>query len=148
MQMTQSTTIHASPSKVWKIITDFENCAENISGILSAQVLERPAKGIVGLKWTETRKFAGKEASETMWITDAKANQFYEARAESHGAVYISRLSIDKTDDGCTLTMRFDGTPQTFGSKVMWALTGWMAVKPMRKAIAQDLADIKAKAEG
>ena len=82
-----------------------------------------------------------------MWITDAKKPQFYETRAESHGAIYVSRLSIDKADDGCVLTMSFDGQAVTFGAKIMWFLTGWMAKKPMIKAITEDLEDLKAAAE-
>ncbi len=148
MQSSTSIDIAASPKKVWKIITDFENCAENISGIMSAEVLE-PATGpsVVGLKWKETRMFAGREATETMWITEAKANSHYVARAESHGAVYNSTMQIEPTDSGCRLTMTFEGIPQTTGAKIMWALTGWMAKKSVQKACAKDLEDIKAVAE-
>ncbi len=147
MKMSASTAVAAKPSKVWKVITDIEHAADTISGIDAVEVLEKPKKGVVGLKWKETRTFGGREATEVMWITDAKADAFYATRAESHGAVYLSRFDIEKTDAGCTLTFTFDGTPQTFGAKVMWALTGWMMKGPMRKAVAADLADIKKAAE-
>lgn len=41
-----------------------------VSGIISLNILHQPEDGLVGLKWEETRKMFGKEASETMWITD------------------------------------------------------------------------------
>ncbi len=146
--MSTSMDIQATPKKVWSIIADIEGSAQRIGGIHKIEVLEKPTgKSLVGLKWKEWRTFAGREATEVMWIVEAKANQFYTARAESHGAVYLSTLSIEPIDDGCTLTMTFQGLPQTMGAKVMWALTGWMAKAATRKAIAQDLEDIKAAAE-
>ncbi|MGB1585539.1 MAG: SRPBCC family protein [Thermoplasmatota archaeon] len=147
MQMALSTPIAATPTKVWNIITDIENATDRIQGILAIEMLEKPKTGVVGLKWKETRKFAGKEAHEIMWITEAKKPKFYVTRAENHGAIYTSRMDIEKTDDGCILTMGFHGETVTLGAKIMWALTGWMAKGPMRKAITQDLADIKAAAE-
>ncbi len=147
METSASIDIAAKPDAVWAIITDFENADKHISGILKVEVLEKPARGIKGLKWKEWRKFGGREATEVMWITESKKNSHYTARAESHGAVYLSTMSIEKTDDGCTLTMTFLGEPQTFGAKLMWALTGWMAKGQVQKACAKDLEDIKAAAE-
>ncbi len=148
MQVNVSTDISATPSKVWKIITDIENSQATISGIDKVEVLE-PAKGpsITGLKWKETRTMFGREATEVMWITEAKANSHYDTRAESHGAVYTTRMVVEKIDGGTRLSMTFNGEPQTRGAKIMWALTGWMAKGAMRKTCAKDLDDIKAAAE-
>lgn len=147
MKMQLTTPIAATPTKVWNVITDIENATDRISGILAIEVLEKPKSGVVGLKWKETRKFAGKEADEVMWITDATKPRFYTTRAESHGSIYTSRFDIEKTDDGCVLTMGFDGQAVSLGAKILWFLTGWMAKGPMKKAITEDLADIKAAAE-
>lgn len=148
MKMSLSIPIDASPKKVWSIISDIENSADTISGIDKVEVLE-PAKGpsITGLKWKETRTMFGKEATEVMWITDAKAPEHYDTRAESHGSVYTTRLSLEPAGKGATLTMSFEGVPQTFGAKVVWVLTGWMAKGAVRKAFQADLDDIKKAAE-
>lgn len=146
--MSMSTAINAKPAQVWEVISDIENCQDRIRGIHGIEVLEKPkGNSIKGLKWKETRTFAGREATEVMWITEARKNSHYTARAESHGAVYLSTMSIAKDGDGSTLTFDFDGQAVTFGAKVMWALTGWMAKKPMQKALREDLEDIKAAAE-
>ncbi len=148
MQMSGSIDIDATPTAVWNVISNIEGAADHISAIHKIEVLARPTgASIKGLKWKETRTFAGRDATETMWITDARKPRFYETRAESHGAVYVSRFDIEKRDGGCTLTMSFDGKAVTFGAKVLWALTGWMMHNPMRKAITQDLDDIKAAVE-
>ncbi len=148
MESRVSVDIAATPEEVWQVITDIENSKNVVSGIMDIEILE-PATGpsIKGMKWRETRMMFGKEATEVMWITHADAPDFYDTRAESHGAVYTTRVAVEATADGSRLTMTFEGQPVKFGAKVMWALTGWMMKGPMKKAITQDLADIKAAVE-
>lgn len=148
MEMSVSTDIEAPAETVWNIIADIEHAHETIEGIDRLEVLE-PATGpsIIGLKWRETRTMFGKQATEVMWITDAEDASFYETRAESHGAIYKSRLELEPNGNGTRLTMSFEATPETFGAKVMWVLTGWMAKGAMRKTLHKDLADIKTAAE-
>lgn len=148
MQTSTSIQINASPDKVWQIIADIDNSADTISGINKIEILEPPkGNSIKGLKWKETRTFAGREATEVMWITEARKNSHYVARAESHGAIYLSTMRIGKDGHGCTLTMEFNGEAVTTGAKIMWALTGWLAKGAVKKACAKDLQDIKAAAE-
>lgn len=139
--------INASGDRVWKIISDINGSADVISGIEKIEVLENPSDGLVGLKWRETRTMFGKEATEVMWITDAEENASYQTRAESHGSIYVTKLQITDEGEGCVLAMSFEGTPQTFGAKLMWALTGFMARSSMKKALEKDLQDIKTAAE-
>lgn len=144
MQVIRSIEIAASPADVWSIVSDVENAEPRISGIKAIEILERATgPSIVGLKWRETREFMGREAVEVMWITDASEPVYYETRAESHGSVYTSRLELEATSTGTRLSMGFNGQPVTFGAKILWALTGWMAKTALRKTIDQDLADIK-----
>lgn len=148
MQTSASISIQATPSKVWSIISDIENAEDTISGINKIEVLETPkGASMKGLKWKEWRTFGGREATEVMWITEARKDSHYVARAESHGAVYESTMRIEKAEGGCTLTMSMDAQPVTFAAKVMWFLTGWMFKGAIKKACAADLADIKAAAE-
>lgn len=148
MQVSASTEIFASAKEVWAVIADIEHCVDTISGIDSVEILQ-PATGpsITGLTWRETRTMFGKSATEEMCISEAKEPHYYDTRAVSHGSVYLTHLAIEETESGCTLTMTFNGEPQTFGAKFVWALTGWMAKRFMQKTIAQDLADIKAAVE-
>ena len=132
---------------VWKVITDIENSTDTIRGIKRIEVLEKPADSFVGLKWRETRTMFGKTATEVMWITDAVENQSYKTRAESHGAVYVTTLEVADAGENVRLSMNFEGTPQTFGAKLMSALMGGMMKKSTEEALMQDLMDIKAKVE-
>ena len=139
--------INADVEKVWGIISDIENSINVITAINKIEVLNKPAEGLVDLKWRETRTMFGKEATEVMWITEAVENHHYKTRAESHGSVYISELSVMKQNGGIELTMAFGAEPQTFGAKFMWATMGFMFKGSTKKALQQDLEDIKVAAE-
>lgn len=147
MEVATSVLIQAPRAAVWKRITDIEHAAGTIRGIENIEILERPASGVVGLKWKETRKMFGKTATETMWITDAVEPAFYRTRAESHGAVYVSSLELVEKPGGTELSMRFKGEPVTTSSKLMLFLMGWMFQGATRKACGKDLSDIKAAVE-
>jgi hypothetical protein len=141
--------IIASPREaVWERITDIENCADFISGIQQVRLRTKPEAGLVGLEWTETRTLFGKTATETMWITEAVEYEYYRTRAESHGAVYTSTSSLADVEGGTELTMRFGAVPVSLGAKVMALVMGRFVMGATRKALQQDLDDIKHDLEG
>ncbi len=143
--MKLSTSIEISKPKedVWRVITDIEHCQGRISSIIAIEVLEKPEAGLVGFKWKETRKMFGKEATEIMWITDSVENEFYSTRAESHGSVYVSRLSLAESAGMTTLTMSFSGEAQTLVARILSALMGILIKSSMKKELQKDLVDIK-----
>jgi len=147
METEVKTIINADRKSVWNTITNIENAAQTISTIEKVEVLERPASGMVGFKWRETRTMFGKQATEVMWITEAVEPEFYKTRAESHGAIYTSTLALKESNGATELSMRFSAQPVTFGAKVMWRLTGFLFAGATRKALAKDLQDIKAAVE-
>lgn len=149
MELARSIDIDASPQAVWDVISDIEHSASTIGGIDRIDLLE-PANGpsIVGLKWRETRSWRGREATEVIWITEAREPSHYAARAESGGALYTSRFQVEPAPDGSRLTMSFHARPLTTAARVLWALTGWMAKRALARTIDQDLADVKAAVEG
>ncbi|HEY6436156.1 MAG TPA: hypothetical protein VIY47_06175, partial [Ignavibacteriaceae bacterium] len=110
--------IKGSRSAVWAAITNIENATEFISGIEKIEVIEKPANGIVGLKWRETRMYFGKPAAVEICITDAAENEFYKTRAESDGYLFLSTMSISESGDGITLTSTHDYKPQTTSAKL------------------------------
>jgi carbon monoxide dehydrogenase subunit G len=147
MQTEVKVTIATPRADVWRLITDIDNSVNTISGITEIEVLERPDQGLVGLMWVETRVMFGREATETMRITAAVEGESYEVRAESHGAIYLSTLALRDVEGGTELTMRFGAQPTTFVAKLMGATIGRLFVGATRKALQQDLEDIKAAAE-
>ena len=148
MKLEVSTEIAATPAEIWQVITDIDGAEARISGIKSVEVLERPDTGLIGLKWRETREMFGREATETMWITEAEENKSYRTEAHNHGAIYRSGFDIEPLGEGRTrLTMVFAGEAQTLMAKIMSALMTPFFKGATRKMVEQDLSDIKRAAE-
>ncbi len=141
-------TINASKAAVWAAITDIVNAAKAIRGIEKIEVVEKPANGLVGLRWRETRMFFGKPATVEKWITDAAENAFFKTRAEDGGFVFLSTTSISENGNGSvTLTSAHDSQPQTVVARLMSIPMGLFFRGVMKKAILQDLNDIKSAVE-
>src|SRR4051794_13868017 len=120
---------------------------ENIRGIEKIDVLEKPASGLIGLKWRETRKLFGKPATADKWITDAAENEYYKTRAESDGFIFLSTVRIAESADGNTLTSSHDSQPQGLVAKLLSIPMGLLFKGVAKKALLQDLKDIKSAVE-
>ena len=143
MELSVFVEIDKSIEDVWNAIIDFENCSNYINSIVDIKIIENPKDTLIGFKWKETRVMFGKEATETMWITDYVENNYYQTRAESHGSIYISRLSLERVGENTKLTMSFTTEAQTFFVKILSVFMGFMIKGSMKKALLKDLNDIK-----
>ena len=141
-------TINGSKAAIWAAITNIENASEHISGIENIEVLEKPANGLVGLRWRETRMLFGKPATAEKWITDAAENEFYKTRAEDGGFVFLTTKRILEGSGGMTLTESHESKPQGIVARLMSIPMVLFFKGVIRKALLQDLNDIKAKVEG
>ena len=139
-------TINGSKAAIWAAITNIENASEIISGIEHIEVLEKPAHGLVGLRWRETRMLFGKPATAEKWITDAAENAFYKTRAEDRGVVFITTMSISESSGGVTLTSSHDFKPQGIVARLQSIPMG-LFKGVAKKALLQDLNDIKSAVE-
>lgn len=139
-------TINGSKEAAWAAITDIENAAETLTGVEKIEIVEKPASGLVGLRWRETRMYFGKPATVEKWITDAAENEFYKTRAESDGFLFLSTLRISDSDGGVTLISSHDSQPQGFVAKLK-STPMFLFKGVMRKALVQDLIDQKAAVE-
>jgi len=147
MNVTVDIKINRTMESVWQAITDIDNCQNVISSIIKINILNKPKNDLVGFKWEETREMFGKEAMETMWITDSVVNENYATRAESHGSVYITKLSLKECEGSTLLTMSFNGIPQTFSAKILSFLMSPLIISSIKKALIKDLRDIKTYVE-
>ena len=141
-------TINGSRPAIWAAITDIENAPETIGGIENMEVLEKPAHGLVGLRWRETRILFGKPATAEKWITDAAENELYKTRAEDGGFVFLTTMSISENSNGSmTLTSAHDSQPHGIVARFMSIPMTLFFTRVIKKAILQDLNDIKAAVE-
>ena len=89
----------------------------------------------------------GKPATVEKWITDAAENEFYKTRAEDNGFVFITTMSISESSDGITLTGSHESNPQSIVAKLQSIPMGLLFKGVVKKAILQDLNDIKSAVE-
>ncbi|QPG06703.1 SRPBCC family protein [Salinimonas marina] len=145
--MLLSTTIAAALETCWQTITDIEHCDQWITSIQQIEILTKPEQGIVGLKWTETRMMFGKPATEVMQITQSQPQQYYQVQSESCGTLFDSKMALKQTDNGVELSMQIDTKPLTYSAKIASFLLSWMMKGQFKKALQQDLDDIKKHCE-
>jgi hypothetical protein len=139
--------ISGPKAAVWAAIADIENGPKIISGIERVEVVEKPARGLVGLRWRETRLLFGKPATVEKWITDAAENEFYKTRAESDGFVFLTTMSIVERGGAITLISAHESQPQTMVARLQSIPMGLFFKGVIRRAILKDLSDIKSKVE-
>ena len=139
-------TISGSKAAIWAAITDIENAAKTISGIVKIEVVEKPANGLVGLRWRETRILFGKPATVEKWITEAVENEFFNTRAEDSGFVFLTTMRISESSGGMTLISSHDSKPQGIVARIK-SLPMVLFKGLIRKALLQDLNDIKSAVE-
>ncbi|NQU49100.1 MAG: SRPBCC family protein [Planctomycetes bacterium] len=136
-------TVSSPKESIWKVVTDKENVSKVITGIEKVEILERPESGLVGLKWRETRKIFGKEATEDMWVTEVVENELLKFRAESHGSIFQSTIHIAEQNGACSLTMTHESEPQSLMAKLISIPMSLAFKGMMKKVMLKDLNDIK-----
>ena len=139
-------TINGSKSATWAAITNIENAKEIISGIEKIEIVEKPAQGLVGLRWRETRMLFGKPATVEKWITDAAEKEFYKTRAEDGGFIFLTTMRIRESSGGISLTSAHETKPQGLVARIQ-SLPLFLFQGVIKKAILQDLNDIKVAVE-
>ena len=137
-----SVTINGSTSAVWSAMTDIEHAADFISGIEKIEIVHKPVRGLVGLRWRETRILFGDSATVEKWITDATDKVCYKTRAESDGFVFLSTTSIAERDGVITLRSVHDSQPQTLMRKLVAVPMMLLFQGVAKKALRKDLIDI------
>jgi uncharacterized membrane protein len=139
------TTIAAPPERVFEVATDLGSLPATMSGIDTVEVLSEGPFG-EGTRWRETRTLYGKQATEEMWVTGFDPPRSYVVEAESHGAHYRTEITFVPDGGATRVTFVFGARPVSFLARLFSVLTRMM-MKSVRKALAQDLEDLKRVAE-
>jgi hypothetical protein len=139
-------TVNGSKAAIWAVITDIAHASAIISGIKKIEVVDKPANGLVGLRWRETRILFGKPATVEKWITDVTENEFYATRAEDNGFVFLTTTRISESGGDMTLTSSHETKPQGIVARLK-STPMFLFKGVIKKAILQDLNDIKSAVE-
>lgn len=90
--------------------------------------------------------YFGKPATIEKWIIDANENKFYKTRAEMDGFIFLTTMAISESGDNIRLTSSHETQSQGLVAKIKSVpMIFFRGV--LKKAILQDLNDIKAAVE-
>ena len=139
--MTASKRINAPPERVFKLATDLERAAEHIDCIDKIELLTPPPIG-KGTRWLETRTMFGKQATEEMEMTAFDPPSSYTAGIESCGCRYDCTFRFLREGDATNVMLEMNWRPVTW---IAWLMSpmSWLMSGVMKKAINQDLGDLK-----
>ncbi|WP_028104295.1 SRPBCC family protein [Pseudoduganella violaceinigra] len=140
-------TINGTKAETWAAVADIEHAAQIVSGIEKIEIIEKPPTGLVGLRWRETRILFGEPATVEKWVTEAAENEFYRTRAEDKGFVFLTTIRLEEGSGGTRVSSSHDSLPQTLAARLQAIPMALFFKGAIRKAIMQDLADIKAAVE-
>jgi hypothetical protein len=133
--------------EIWKVITNIHDAAGLISGIESIEILHQPENGLVGLKWRETRMYFGKPSAIDKWITEADEGNYFKTRAEMEGYIFTTTLTLSGNNGNHLLTSSHETTPIGLLARIK-SLPMVFFKGMLKKAILQDLRDLKTAVEG
>ena len=134
--------VQAPPEAVWRIVSDIEHGQAMIPAITSIEILGDRSQGL-GTRWRETRVMFGREATETLEITEWRPPREYVVSAESHGCRYRSVIRVRPQGPGTVIEFEFGGEPYTFMSRAMAFVMGGLMRGSIEKMLRADLAAMK-----
>lgn len=142
--ITVSSSIAASRDRVWKVLTDLDNAATLIPSI---KAVERLTDGpyAVGTRWRETRTMLGRTETHELEVAEAVEPERTVVTAFTDGVRYTTTMLLDEDPVGTRLTVTFgaDQPDATLAQRVMWTLMGPIGAMFTRKALNQELQEIR-----
>ena len=151
MRMFLSTHIDAPQDAIFAVVSDFPNGAKLITAIDSIEMLSPARDGSpvgVGTRFKETRTMFGKQATETMEVTEFDPPRAYTLSALSCGMQFDSRVTVLEENPGqggggCRLSYDINAKPTTLMAKITGPIMGLMMKGTMQKSMQKDLEEIR-----
>lgn len=150
-RLTMQETVNAPPARTFAAFSDLRNAAENISAIKRLEILTDGPVG-QGTRFKEARMMFGREATETMaitqWSPDAPTPA-YAIGGDTCGARFESVFRFHPADGGRSTRVEFEMSMQavTLFAKIMMPLSKLLMGPMMRKCLLADVRDMKRVAE-
>jgi uncharacterized protein YndB with AHSA1/START domain len=147
-ELTVSRVVRAPAAAVWAVVTDLEHAPETLRGVTRVEIHEGAAYD-VGTRWTETRRMLGKEESQTMEVTASDPPRSTTVEARAAGVDYRTVFTLEPAEEGTLLTVCFGAShpDPNLLQRLTATLFGRVGAAVTSRLLAQDLADIAARAE-
>lgn len=132
----KSVTINRPIAEVFAFVTDGAN-ATQWQGGLEAVKNEGPAN-MVGSRWTEVRKFLGREMNTTLEVTALEPDTRWVAKVIKGPVPYEVMSLFEAAGEGTKVTTRVEGEPTGFFKVAEGMVSG-----QLEKSLAEDLQRLK-----
>lgn len=132
--------INKPVEEVFAYTSNYENATDWQGGVESVEV-EGDAN-MVGGKYTEVRKFLGREMKTTLVITEFERNARWAAKALSGPVPYEVTTTFKSVDGGTHLTTHIEGEPSGFFKLAQGAVQS-----QLDKSLEEDMQRLKEKVE-
>ncbi|WP_229675718.1 SRPBCC family protein [Hoyosella rhizosphaerae] len=135
--------VNSPIGNVWRVITDLDHSPQILSSVTR---VERLTEGSfrVGMRWRETRKLLGKEATEEMWVSAMEVPGRIVITSEDGGVRYVSEIHLTEVNGGTDVVYTFSAElPELHGLRKLVSNTlGYLGAAITKRMISQDLDDI------
>ncbi len=128
---------NATVERVFEVMTDFRAAPQRIPAIKKVEVLTDGPVG-KGTRFRETRIMFGREATETMEVTEFDPPHSLTVGGNSCGTIFASRFRFRPSGSGTELEMELTTKPVSMFAKLMSPLAAFM-MGPMKKAMSADI---------
>ncbi|MBL8746868.1 MAG: SRPBCC family protein [Phycisphaerae bacterium] len=129
--------VNAPIERAYAVLTELDRATERIPNIKRLEVLTPGPVGR-GTRFRETRMMFGKEATETLEITDVQPGRSITFEAGSCGARFSTTFTLTREGSGTLIEQVTSCTPVSFLARLMTPLSMLM-MKPMKKMMQADL---------
>lgn len=140
--------INAPPERVFATLTDLDAAAQWMPNLVGIEKLTPGVVG-VGMKWRETRKMFGQQASEHFEVTGYEPDKGLElyvdgTKGSSRKGYYRFRYQLEPRDGKTALSM----TGEIGGLGKFMELFGRLFAGTFKKALAKDMEAMARYIEG
>lgn len=142
MEFTVSVLVASDPEGVFRVLTDVERSPEVLPEVKRVEIVSDTRSGL-GMKWKETRRMMGRDATVELEIVDWQPPHRLTVRSSVLGTSYESVFSLTPASGGTHLVHDFTSSGAGFVSGLFEKLTAG----PMKKSMQADLEAIKAYCE-
>lgn len=146
MRITLNEFIDADPDRTFEVFSDIANAPDRVSGIKQVTMLTDGPIGR-GARFRETRVMFGKDATEDLEFTEFQPPKSYTIGCESCGVYFTSTFTFTPEAGGTRVAMDMRSRSLSLKAKLMAPMCVLFAGSA-KKAMRQDLLDLKAFSEG
>ena len=142
MKVEKSVIINKPVAEVFAYVQNNENYTKWQGGVESVQMDEGP-DNVVGSRYTEVRKFIGKEMKTTIEITAFKENEKWAGKVIKGPVPYEVTMTYAAVPEGTKITTVVEGEPKGF-----FKLAENMVASTLGKSLEEDQNRLKTLLEG